>query len=151
MIKRATLKIVRCEHAEGIKAPVQAKPGDAGYDLRSTIDVTLWPGDQVTIPLGFRWQLPTGWCGIIIPKSGLGRKYRAGLANTVGLLDEDYTGEVMADVVDDGNNPDDPWIISRGDSVCQMIILPYWSGAPEEVADLAETVRGAGGFGHTGR
>lgn len=147
MIKRTMLKIVRCAHADGIKAPSQAKPGDAGYDLRSTIDVTIMPGDQVMIPLGFRWQLPTGWCGIIIPKSGLGRKYRAGLANTVGLLDEDYTGEVMADVVNGGNVD---WVINRGDSVCQMVILPYWSGMPEEVAELAETVRGAGGFGSTG-
>lgn len=147
MNRRTTLKIVRLPHAVGLISPRQAKPGDAGYDLRSTIDVTLSPGDQVTIPLGFRWQLPSGWCGLIIPKSGLGRRFRAGFANTVGLLDEDYTGEVVADVVNDGKIP---WIIRKGDSIGQMVILPYWSGAPEDVADLDATERGDGGFGHTG-
>ena len=131
-----------------IPLPRRATAGSAGYDFICPADVTLAPGEAVTIPTGIRCEMQPGWVLMIFPRSGLGFKHQVHLANTVGVIDSDYfhaanEGHIMVRIVNGG---DHDVRIARGERFCQGVFLPH--GLAEEDEVLAER---EGGFGSTGR
>lgn len=131
------------EHA--LPIPRQETSEAAGFDMRSAVPWVLYPGEQRAIPTGFCWELPVGYVGIIKDRSGLAS--RAHIRTAAGVIDADYRGEVAVLLRNAGT---EALKIEVGDRVAQMIVIPAFFGVAEEVAELADTVRGAGGFGSTG-
>jgi dUTP pyrophosphatase len=118
----------------------------AGIDLCATEDFLLYPNEVRALHLGFAVQVPHGWCSLLMPRSGLGSKGIV-LANTIGLIDPSYRGELIAMLM---NRSKDPYTIHAGDRVCQLLVVPYCMDECTE-GELTETSRGAGGFGSTGK
>lgn len=130
--------------------PTYQTSGSAGVDLAACIDgpVTLDPGMRRLIPTGIAVQLPGPNVGaFVFARSGLASKAGIHLANGVGVIDSDYTGEVKVPLVNGGQ---EPFVIRPGDRIAQMVFLPVWTARFIQVDSLDETERGAGGFGHTG-
>ena len=132
---------------EEIPLPRRATAGSAGYDFVCPAEVTLQPGEAVTIPTGIRCEMQPGWVLMLFPRSGLGFKHQVRLANTVGVIDSDYAhaaneGHIMVRIVCGG---DHPVTIARGERFCQGVFLPH--GIAEEDAVAADRT---GGFGSTG-
>ena len=126
--------------------PTYAKPGDAGLDLVSSIDVTIYPNEVQKIGTGIKCAIPTGHVGLLLPRSGLGSRGMT-LANTVGVIDSSYRGEIIAMC---RNTGDDAIEIKKGDRFVQLLIMPVVQVEFEQVDELDETERGEGGFGHSG-
>jgi dUTP pyrophosphatase len=133
----------------GALAPRYMSAGAAGLDLASAADgpVTLAPGERAAVPTGLAFEIPHGFEGQVRPRSGLARKHGIGLPNAPGTIDSDYRGEVLVLLVNLGSAP---YVIQPGDRVAQLVIAPVTIAELEEVAELSETTRGDGGFGHTG-
>ncbi len=133
------------------KLPTRGSEYAAGYDLYACMDdwseVTIYPGATCKIGTGIAVQVPHGYFGGIYPRSGLATKLGLRLANSVGVLDEDYTGEVVVAL---HNDSDTPRTVVNGDRIAQLIIQPYGIVEFEVVESLDETARGEGGFGSTG-
>jgi dUTP pyrophosphatase len=121
----------------------------AGMDLRANIDapITLEPLERALIPTGLFIELPVGYEAQIRPRSGLAIKHGISLVNTPGTIDSDYRGEIKAIVVNLSNTP---FVINDGERICQMIIARHERVEWISAGQLTETVRGTGGFGHTG-
>ena len=131
-----------------IPLPARATAGSAGYDFICPADITLQPGEAVTIPTGIRCEMQPGWVLMIFPRSGLGFKHQVRLANTVGVIDSDYfhaanEGHIMVRIVNGG---DHAVSIAKGERFCQGVFLPH--GLAEEDEVLADR---KGGFGSTGK
>jgi len=122
----------------------------AGLDLSASIEapVTIEPGDRASIGTGLAFALPPGFEGQIRPRSGLAKKHGITLVNAPGTLDADYRGEVVVLLINHGR---EPVRIAPGDRIAQMVIAPFVQAQLDEVEELSETARGAGGFGSTGR
>lgn len=129
--------------------PQYSTEHSSGMDLRANIDkpVTLKPLQRVLIPTGLFMQLPEGHEAQIRPRSGLAAKHGITVLNTPGTIDADYRGEVKVILV---NLSDSDFIINDGERSCQMVIAEYTKVKLVEVQVLEESIRGAGGFGHTG-
>ena len=143
--------VKRLSNGSGLDIPRRATNGSAGFDLRSAEDITLQPTDHAVIGTGFAWEIPDQHFGLVIPRSGMGVKYGMRLRNTVGIIDQDYRGEVLICVENDGNGP---LIIRKGDAIAQMVVCPFCSYnwmTPHEVGSLTDTARGEGRFGSTGQ
>ena len=123
--------------------------GAAGLDLASAADapIELAPGGRVAVPTGLAFAIPHGFEGQVRPRSGLARKFGVTVANAPGTIDSDYRGEVQVLLVNLGA---EPYTVQPGDRIAQLVIAPVSIAELEETASLDETVRGAGGFGHTG-
>jgi len=128
--------------------PAAQHPGDAGLDLRSTIDVEVGPGERAMVPTGVAVAIPEGHAGLVLPRSGLASKRGLTLANAPGLIDAGYRGEVTCAVVN--LDRETPVRISRGDRIAQLVVVAFPSVVPTWVDGLPDTKRGAGGFGSTG-
>ena len=131
-----------------IPLPARATAGSAGYDFICPADVTIAPGEAVTIPTGIRCEMQPGWVLMLFPRSGLGFKHQMRLANTVGVIDADYfhatnEGHIMVRIVAGG---DHALTIAKGERFCQGVFLPH--GLAEEDAVSADRT---GGFGSTGK
>jgi dUTP pyrophosphatase len=109
--------------------------------------MTLGPGEIRVIPCGFAMAIPPGFEAQMRPRSGLSSKHGLTLINSPGTVDADYRGEVRVPLVNHGK---EPFTVERGMRVAQMVIAAVPSVTFEEVEELDETARGAGGFGHTG-
>lgn len=136
---------------EDAKVPQRATSGSAGLDLCACIDepITLQCGDTAVIPTGIAIALPSAEYGaFVFPRSGIAVKYGIGLLNSVGVIDSDYRGEIMVGVI---NQKKETYIIQPGERIAQMVVMPVSMMPVEEVCDLDETERGAGGFGSTGK
>lgn len=136
---------------EDAKVPNRATSGSAGLDLCAAIDepVTLDGGATAVIPTGIAVALPSAEYGaFVFPRSGIAVKHGIGLLNSVGVIDSDYRGEIMVGVI---NQISTPYTIQPGERIAQMVIMPVSMMPVEEVSDLDETERGAGGFGSTGK
>nr|WP_310526779.1 dUTP diphosphatase [Nocardioides sp.] len=135
-------------HDRDLPLPAYAHPGDAGADLRSTIDVTLAPGERALVPTGISVALPTGFVALIHPRSGLAAKHGLSIVNTPGTVDAGYRGEIKVLLV----NHDRAAAVSlkRGDRIAQLVIQRFERARFIEVDALPESVRGAGGYGSTG-
>lgn len=129
--------------------PKYMTAGAAAMDVFACVDAaeTLLPGERRLIPTGFAMQLPKGYAAILCARSGLAFKNGVALANGVGVIDSDYTGEVKVALI---NNSDKPFTVENGMRIAQMMIIPVIHGVPFEVDELDETSRGDGGFGSTG-
>jgi len=134
-----------------IDLPAYATPGSAGMDLRACIErpLTVEPGQRALVPTGIAIQLPSPEIGaFIFARSGLAAKHGIHLSNGVGVVDSDYTGEILCAITNSGT---EPYTISPGDRIAQMVFLPVHLAQLVLVDSLEQTARGAGGFGHTGR
>lgn len=140
------IKILRT----GAKMPFYATAGSAGLDLTASLeeDVVLQPGDRYAIPTGLALQIPSGYGGFVFARSGLASKYGIAMANGVGVIDSDYTGEVLCLMQ---NNGAEAYTIHNGDRIAQLVLLATPQTAIVQVDTLEETERAAGGFGSTGR
>lgn len=147
-----TVPIVRLPHAEGLPLPTYETAQAAGMDLRAAVPegepLTLRPGSRFPVPTGLAFALPPGFEGQVRPRSGLAFKHGVTCLNSPGTVDADYRGEVKVILVNLG---EEDVVIRRGERIAQLVISPVVQAAWAEVETLEETVRGAGGFGSTGR
>lgn len=128
--------------------PSYAHPGDAGADLRTTVDVTLKPGERALVPTGIAMALPEGYVGLVHPRSGLAAKHGLSIVNAPGTVDAGYRGEVKVALVN--LDPVEPIELRRGDRVAQLVIQRVEQARFVEVSELPDSVRGEGGYGSTG-
>ncbi|MDD5286238.1 MAG: dUTP diphosphatase [Desulfuromonadaceae bacterium] len=144
-------KIINPLIGRAIPIPSYATSGSAAVDLRACLDQprTVQPGETTLIPSGIAISInDPGLVALLVPRSGLGIKHGIVLANTVGVIDSDYQGEIGIGIVNRGAIP---YTIEPGERICQMMFLPVSQVALELVAEFCkETDRGAGGFGSTG-
>ena len=129
--------------------PAFATPQSAGMDLRANIDeaIVLHPMERRLVPTGLFMALPVGYEAQIRPRSGLALKHGITVLNTPGTIDADYRGEIGVILV---NLSTEPFTITDGDRIAQLVIARYEQAQWQEVDTLDSTERGAGGFGHTG-
>lgn len=142
------LKIERLPHNKNL--PEYKTEGAAGMDLCAAIDepITLKPLERTLVPTGIKIELEHGYEAQVRPRSGLAIKHGISLVNCVGTIDEDYRGEVCVPVV---NLSNETYTIQPQERIAQMIIARVEQAKIEVVAELTQTVRGAGGFGSTGK
>lgn len=143
-----TIALKRLPHGEGLPLPAYATEGAAGMDVVSAEDMTLAPGSRSAIATGFAIAIPPGYEVQVRPRSGLALKHGITCLNTPGTIDSDYRGEVKVILANLG---DAPFVIARGDRIAQLVPAPVQRAVLDEVAALEDTLRGAGGFGSTGR
>lgn len=143
------IRFLHPEMGRTIPAPSLMTEHAAGFDLSACVDgpVTLAPGERHLVPCGFAMALPPGWEGQVRPRSGLALKHGVTCLNSPGTIDADYRGEVHALLVNLGAKP---FTIEPGMRIAQMVIAPLAQLGMEIVEHLADTARGAGGFGSTG-
>ncbi len=134
--------------ADGLPLPAYAHPGDAGMDLASAEDLTIAPGGFAMVSAGFAMALPEGYAAFVQPRSGLAAKHGISIVNTPGLIDCHYRGEVRVILINHGK---EPFRVSRGDRIAQMVIQRVEAPRVAVVEELDDTARGEGGFGSTGR
>ncbi|MHB0975976.1 MAG: dUTP diphosphatase [Candidatus Aquicultorales bacterium] len=132
-----------------LPVPKYAHEGDAGCDLYSAVDTVIGPGERALVPTGIAIAIPAGYGGFVQPKSGLAAKYGISIVNTPGLIDCQYRGEIKVILIN--TDPSDPFIVAKGDKIAQLVIQKVESVTFDEVDELDATVRGAGGFGSTGK
>ena len=145
--KQFTEEEVR-EYYDNLYLPTRATKGSAGYDFKSPVSFYMEPGDTITIPTGIRVKIEEGWFLMCLPRSGMGFKYQVCLANTSGIIDEDFydsdsEGHIYIKLVNRGNKT---VTVDAGDNFVQGIFVPY--GITYD--DAASGIRN-GGFGSTGR
>ena len=129
--------------------PQYMTPHSAGMDLFASLEeeVTLSPGERRLIPTGVAIALPEGYEAQVRPRSGLALKHGVTLLNTPGTVDADYRGEIGVIMINLG---DEPFVIRDGDRIAQLVVHQVCRAELQEVDELPESSRGAGGFGHTG-
>lgn len=128
--------------------PSYAHPGDAGLDLVTTAALRLEPGERTAVPTGLAMSVPAGWVGLVHPRSGLARRHGLTVANAPGTIDAGYRGEVQVLLVNLGTEPVE---LEVGDRIAQLLLQRVGHADVVEVDHLEDTVRGAGGFGSSGR
>jgi dUTP pyrophosphatase len=129
--------------------PVRAHSSDAGADLLATVRTWLPKGERTLVPTGVAVSIPVGYVGLLIPRSSLSKKEII-MSNSVGVIDSDYRGEIMAALTYIGNDSDGI-MLNAGERIVQLLIMPIILPKFIEVNNLDETARGEGGFGSTGR
>lgn len=142
----ATVKII---NRSSNPAPAYATADSAGVDLRANLgtSITLQPLERKLIPTGLYMELPSGYEAQVRPRSGLAYKSGITVLNSPGTIDADYRGEVGVILV---NLSNEPFTVNHGDRIAQMVVAPYTRAHFELTQELADSERGAGGFGHTG-
>ncbi|MHB1923618.1 MAG: dUTP diphosphatase [Acidimicrobiales bacterium] len=129
--------------------PAYARPGDAGADLLAREDAELAPGGgRALVPTGVALAIPPGYAGFVQPRSGLALRHGVTCLNTPGLIDSGYRGEIKVLLVN--TDPAEPFRVRRGDRIAQLVILAVTGATFSVVEQLPDSVRGEGGFGHTG-
>lgn len=129
--------------------PGRAHEWDAGLDLAAAEEVVVPARARAVVPTGLAVAIPRGWAGLVVPRSGLARRYGITLTNAPGLIDAGYRGEVQVLVV---NHGDAEHVIQPGERIAQLVLVPVWTGAVREVDELpGSDGRGDGGFGSSGR
>lgn len=132
------------------RLPEYATPGSAGMDLKANIDepFVLKPLERQIVPTGLFIALPDGYSADIQPRSGLAAKYGVTVANSPGLCDPDYRGEIKVILI---NLSNENFVVNPGERIAQLVIRHFEKVEWDEVSTLDETERGEGGFGHTGK
>jgi dUTP pyrophosphatase len=128
--------------------PVYSHPGDAGADLKSTDAVTLAPGERAVIGTGVSIALPDGYVAFVVPRSGLAAKHGITVVNAPGTVDAGYRGEIKVTLLN--TDMSNPYTITPGDRIAQMIVQPVSRARFVPVDTLPGSLRGDGGFGSTG-
>ena len=140
------VKVVNRGHQQ---LPAYATPQSAGMDLRANLEapVTLHPLERRLIPTGLHIALPEGYEAQVRPRSGLALKHGLTVLNTPGTIDADYRGEIGVVLI---NLSQEDFVVEDGERIAQMVIAKHEQADFEAVEFLDETVRGEGGYGHTG-
>jgi dUTP pyrophosphatase len=144
---KVAVQIRRLPHGAGLELPRYATAGAAGMDVLSAEEVALAPGARHAVATGLSVAIPPGYEIQVRPRSGLALKHGISVPNTPGTIDSDYRGELKVILI---NHGPEPFPIHRGDRIAQLVLAPVTSAEWDEVAELDETGRGAGGFGSTG-
>ncbi|EDP62006.1 dUTPase [alpha proteobacterium BAL199] len=144
-----SVRITRLPHGADLPLPAYETAGAAGMDLRAAIgeSVTLAPGERTAVPTGIAIALPAGYEAQVRARSGLARRHGIAMVNAPGTVDSDYRGELQVLLINLGQ---EPFTLTRGDRIAQMVVAPVARASFVEVDTLDETARGAGGFGSTG-
>ena len=129
--------------------PTYAKPGDAGADLYSRIDLTLAPGERALVPTGISIALPDGFVALVHPRSGLAIKHGLSMVNAPGTVDAGYRGELQVILIN--TDLKEKFEIKRGDRIAQLVIQRVERAEFVEVTTLPGSIRKSDGFGSTGR
>jgi dUTP pyrophosphatase len=130
-----------------LPTPSYAHIGDAAVDLYARSGFTLEPGFRASVATGLAVAIPSGWAGLVLPRSGHAAKYGVGVVNSPGLIDSGYRGEISVIVINHGQ---EAISFQRGDRIAQLAIVPVPDVDWREVEDLDPSTRGADGFGSTG-
>lgn len=146
-----TIELRRLPHGAGLPLPAKASAGAAGLDLAAAVtddqELVIPPGGRALVPTGFALALPAGTEAQVRPRSGLALRHGVTVLNAPGTIDSDFRGEVQVLLVNLG---EDPFRITRGLRIAQMVVARAEVIDWNEVEVLSETGRGAGGFGSTG-
>jgi dUTP pyrophosphatase len=147
--EEVSVRVKRLPHAEGLELPAAASAAAAGLDVRAAVEnpIVIEPGAIRSIPTGLCVEIPEGFEIQIRPRSGLATRHGITLANSPATIDADYRGEISIGLIHLGH---EPFTIERGMRIAQLVLARVPRLVWEESADLTTTVRGAGGFGHTG-
>jgi len=141
------LRIKVLPHGEGLPLPAYQTPGSAGMDLHAAESLTLAPMARAAVGTGLSIAVPMGYEAQIRPRSGLAFRHGISVPNSPGTIDADYRGELKVLLINLGP---EPFPITRGMRIAQMIIAPVATARIEVVATLDDTERGGSGFGSTG-
>lgn len=128
--------------------PRYAKPGDAGADIVSRVDITLAPGERAMVPTGVAIALPDGYVALVHPRSGLAIKHGVTMVNSPGTVDAGYRGELQIILIN--HDRSESISFKRGDRIAQLVIQQVERAEFVEVSELPGSGRGEGGFGSTG-
>jgi dUTP diphosphatase len=128
--------------------PSAQRPGDAGLDLRAAVDAVVQPGERVMIPTGVAVAIPEGHAGLVLPRSGLASRHGLTMANSPGLIDAGYRGEVICAAVN--LDRETPVKVRVGDRIAQLVVVALPDVEPVWADELPESRRGESGFGSTG-
>ena len=128
--------------------PAYARPGDAGADLYTAVDLTLQPGERALAPTGIGVALPEGYVALVHPRSGLALRHGLSVVNTPGTVDAGYRGEIKVLLIN--HDLHESVTLRRGDRIAQLVIQRVEQARFVVVDQLPESVRGAGGYGSTG-
>lgn len=145
------LKILDLRIGDSIPLPQYATDGSAGLDMRACIDhsLSVGPGETVLVPTGLAIHIAdNGLAAVLLPRSGLGHKHGLVLGNLTGLIDSDYQGQVF---ISCWNRSAKAYEIQPGERIAQMVFVPVVQVGFEVVDEFGESVRGEGGFGHSGK
>ena len=145
------LKILDSRIGDAIPLPHYATDGSAGLDIRACIDesLTVAPGETVLVPSGLAMHIgDAGLAAVLLPRSGLGHKHGLVLGNLTGLIDSDYQGQVFVSIWNRGSKT---YEIEPGERIAQMVFVPVEQVAFNVVEEFDDSVRGEGGFGHSGQ
>jgi len=146
---QVAVDVTRLSHGAGLELPAYESALAAGMDLLAAVEgeVVIAPGERALVPTGLAIALPPGFEAQVRPRSGLALKQGITVVNTPGTIDADYRGEVGVILI---NHGDAPFTVDRGMRIAQMVVAPVTQAVWNEVDTLAESDRGAGGFGSTG-
>lgn len=147
-MQKIDVKITRL-HSDDLDLPRYMSEKAAGMDLFAAVDktVVIAPGEIKAISTGIAIHLPDGYEAQIRPRSGLAFKKGISIPNSPGTIDADYRGEIKVALINHGK---EDFVINRGERIAQMVVAPVVQVVWEQVDDLEDTKRSAGGFGHTG-
>lgn len=129
--------------------PTRAHDGDAGLDLYACEAAHIGPGERWSVGTGVAVEIPDGHAGLVLPRSGLAKKHGISLVNAPGLIDAGYRGELRVLLLN--TDPADTFRVQPGDRIAQLVIAPIVLADPVETTALADSIRGDGGFGSSGR
>jgi dUTP pyrophosphatase len=144
----APLSVLIQQLDSGLPLPAYAQPGDAGADLRTSVDIVLAPGERAMVPTGVAIALPDGYAAFVHPRSGLAARFGVGIVNAPGTVDAGYRGEIKVLLVN--HDTATPVQLSRGDRIAQLIVQRVEQVHFQPVEELPDSARGAGGHGSTG-
>jgi dUTP pyrophosphatase len=128
--------------------PERAHEGDAGMDLCAAESARIGPGQRVGVGTGLAVEIPEGWAGMVLPRSGLALKNGIALVNAPGLIDPGYRGEIRVLLLN--TDATSEFKVSVGDRIAQLVLTPFSTAQPVEVGGLEASARGSGGFGSSG-
>ena len=131
------------------RLPTRAHEGDAGLDLYAADAATIAPGERASVGTGIAVEIPDGFAGLVLPRSGLAARHGIALVNAPGLIDSGYRGEVRVLLLNTDRS--ESFTVSPGDRIAQLVLTPVAGAEAIEVRALAATARGEGGFGSSGR
>lgn len=132
----------------GARLPTRAHEGDAGYDLYAVEAAELAPGERAAVPTGIAVEIPDGHAGLVVPRSGTAARHGIGVVNAPGLVDSGYRGEVRVLLLNTDRSA--TFRVCPGDRIAQLVLVRVATPPVEEVAALAASERGEGGFGSSG-